>query len=119
MTFQQVQLNSLVSIVEHVTGNTAVTIADATDSLIFVPKFQVNENSGGTPALSVSMTDGTTTVYLANASGTQVTWKAKAMTAGQSVDFVDIIVPVGWVLNVLSGDASGKIDVIGARTSGR
>jgi hypothetical protein len=119
MTFQQAQLNSLVPIVEHITGNTAVVIADATDSLLFVPRLQVNENAGGTPSLSVLMTNGTTTVYLANFSGTQVTWKAKAMTAAQSVDFVDIMVPVGWQLKVLSSDAAGKMDVIGVRTSGR
>lgn len=116
----QAQVASLVPIQAHITSASAVTIADGTNTQLFVPWFQVNENNGGTPTLTVAITDGTTTLYLGNTTGTMTTWKAKAVTANQSVLFDGgYSIPVGWKLQVTSSDASGHMDVIGLRTSGR
>jgi hypothetical protein len=103
-------------IAAKITGSSAVTIVDATDSIVIVPKLQVNENAGGTQTIKVEITDGTTHLYLGSGGST---WNAKAVTAYQSIEFADIHIPKGWALKVTSSDASGKFDVLGTRTGSR
>ena len=95
-----------------ITGNTATTIVDGTDNAWLVPWVQVNENAGGTQKLTVDLYDGTTSYCLGAANAT---WKAKAVTAGLSLTFYDIVVPKGWLLRVTSNNASGQFDVVGTK----
>lgn len=99
-------------IVQRITGSTATIIIDATTTgPLFVSWFAVNENSGATPSLTVDIYDGTTAIYL-GAGGSA--WKAKALTAGQSVVFdAGYAIPLGSTLRVTSSDAAGKMDVVG------
>jgi hypothetical protein len=108
----------LVTLATKITTGTVTTVVDATDPLkggqVAVPWFQVNENAGSTPNLTVELFDGTTSYYLGTGG---VEWRAKAMSAGQSVTFSDgYIVPNGWRLRITSSDAAGKMDVIGMKT---
>lgn len=92
-----------------ITGNSATTIIDGTNKQIPVARLQVNENSGTIQNLTVSMTDGTTTVYLG---ANDRTWKAQPVSAYLSLDFGPFIVSNGWTLKLTSSDASGKFDYI-------
>ena len=96
-----------------VSGNTATTIVDATDSQITVPWFEVNEHFGGTHNLTVDIIDAATAVnYLGDDAGT--TWNAKAVTAKASYKFTKgYVIPKGGKLRVSSSDAAGKFHVIG------
>lgn len=110
----QFQSNSALPIVVRVTGNTATTIADATNQQITVPWFEVSEHTGATPNLTVDLYDGSNATYLGDDAGG--TWNAKAMTAKQSVKFTQgIVVPKGSKLRVTSSDAAGKVHVVGVQ----
>lgn len=97
----------------RLTENTVTTIVDGTDEAWFVHWLQANENNGSTPSLTLDLYDGTTPFYLGSAG---VVYKAKALTAGQSVIFNEgIVVPQGWKLRATSNDASGHIDLVGIK----
>lgn len=101
-------------IAEKISNATATDVVDGTDFPWYVQWFQVNENAGGTPSLTVEVYDGTTSYYLGSGG---VTYKAKALTAGQSVDFdKGYLVPLGYKLRVTSSDAAGKLEVSGLKT---
>lgn len=94
-----------------ITSSTVVNIAGNANSKVKVPWFSIQENAGGTPSATVELYDGTTSVYLGSAG---VTYRAKALTAGQSVEFTNgYILNVGQYIRVTSSDAAGKIDVTG------
>lgn len=113
MSVFQNAVDGLQEISFRITDATAVNVVDGTDGAWFVPSFQVNENSGGTPTLTVSITDGTSTRFL-GANG--VTYRSKAMTADQSILFdAGYVIPVGWFLKVKSNNAGGLLDVIGTQ----
>ena len=100
----------------RITGNTATTIADATNNALFVPWFQVSEHAGSTATLTVDVYDGTNAVYLGDDSG--LTWNAKAVTALTSYRFGQgLVIPKGSLLRVTSGDAAGKFHVHGVYVS--
>lgn len=104
------------AVYQKITGSSATAITDinATAGPVRVPRLQVNENNGGTPSLTVEVTDGTTHYYLGSGG---FTWKARAVTALQSVEFTDFKVPLGFSVKVTSSDASGHFDVIGLTTA--
>ena len=118
MTLLQSQINQVVEeIAVKVTSSSATTIVSGVAAPVdpaawLVAKLQVNENNGSTPNLTVDLYDGTTSYYL-GAGGS--TWVAKAVTAKQSIEFTDIVVPSGWLLRVTSSDAAGKFDVVGVK----
>lgn len=113
MTVFQAQIGGLQEVTVKVTGSTATTIVDGTDEAWYVPWLQINENAGGTPSLTLDLYDGTTAYYL-GAGG--VVYKAKALTAGQSVTFSEgIVVPAGWLLRATSSDAAGKFEAVGVK----
>lgn len=104
--------NAPLPIKVRITGNTATTIADATNNTIFVPWFQVNENAGSTASLTVDIYDGTNAVYVGSDGG--VTWNVKAVTAYTSYFFTQgLVIPKGSLLRVTSNDAAGKFHVHG------
>ena len=107
--FQQ-QTTAVVAVTTKLTGSSVTTIVDGTDSAVIVHRLQFNENFGSTPNLTVDMYDGTTTYYLGVGGAV---WRAKAVTAGQSVEFTDIVVPKGFKIRATSSDAAGKFDVVG------
>lgn len=104
--------NAPLPIKVRITGNTATTIADATNNTIFVPWFQVNENAGSTASLTVDIYDGTNAVYVGSDGG--LTWNAKAVTAKTAYLFTQgLVIPKGSLLRVTSSDASGYFHVHG------
>ena len=116
MSVFQFVASAPLSIKKRITGNTATTIADATNNTVFVPWFQVNEHAGSTPNLTVDIYDGTNAVYLGSDAG--VTWNAKAVTAYGSYFFTQgLVIPKGSVLRVTSSDAAGKFHVHGVYVS--
>jgi hypothetical protein len=95
-----------------VTGNTAKTIVDATNNLVYVSWFEVNENNGSTPNLTVDIYDGTNARYLGGDGGS--TWVARAVAAKQSILFdKGYVIPKGSLLRVTSSDAAGRFHVHG------
>lgn len=97
---------------KRITGNSATTIVDASNNVVLVPWFQVNEINGGTHNLTVDVYDGSNAVYLADDSGS--TWNAKTVTAKTSYKFTQgYVIPKGSVLRVTSSDASGYFHVHG------
>ena len=114
MTVMMQGLAGLQEIAEKVTSNAVTTVVDAASSALYVPWLQVSETNGGTPNLSVELYDGTTSYYLGASSST---WKAKAVTAKQSVTFYDLVVPRGWQVRVTSSDVAGNFDAVGVRAS--
>lgn len=112
MSVFQFETNGAQPIKVRVTGNTATTIVNATNNIVVVPWFQVNEINGGTHTLTVDVYDGTNAVYLGDDSGT--TWNAKAVTAKTSYRFTQgLVIPIGSLLRVTSSDASGYFHVHG------
>lgn len=98
-------------IATKITSSTVVNIAGNANSKVKVPWFSIQENAGSTPNLTVELYDGTTSIYLGSGG---VTWKAKAVTANQSIEFTNgLILNVGQYLRVTSSDAAGKFDVTG------
>lgn len=116
MTVFQVPIGGLEEFATKLSNSTVTTIVDGDDGIDgawYVPWFQANEDAGGTPALTVDLYDGTT-AYLLGAAG--VVYSAKALTAGQSVTFGEgYVVPKGWKLRAKSGDAAGKVTLVGTR----
>ena len=109
--FQQ-QTTAVQGIVTKLTGSTATTIVDGTLEGKIIHKLQFNENFGSTPNLSVDIYNiATTTAHYLGVAG--AVWRAKAVTAGQSVEFTDIVAPLGYLLRATSSDAAGKFDVVG------
>lgn len=96
-----------------VSGSTATTIVDATNSVVAVPWFEVNEHFGGTQNLTVDIIDAASVVtYLGDDAGT--TWNAKSVTAKASYKFnKGYVIPAGGKLRVTSSDGSGKFHVVG------
>ena len=114
MSIFQLQIGGVEEVAVRLSGSSATTIVDGTDSAWYVPWMQANENNGSTPSLTLDLYDGTTAYY--QGSGGAV-WRAKAMTAGQSVTFNEgIFVPKGWKLRATSSDGSGRIDFVGVKT---
>lgn len=114
MSVLQFSVQQPVEINTAVTGSTATDIVDATNNAVMVAWFEVNENAGSTPDLTVAIYDGTNTRYLGDDSGS--TWNAKAVTAKQSVKFTQgYLIPTGSKLQVTSSDAAGKFHVHGMR----
>jgi len=114
MTLFQFPIGGVEEIATRLTGTAATAIVDGTDNAWYVPWVQANENSGGTPSLTLDLYDGTTAYY--QGSGGSV-WRVKAMTANQSVTFDNgIFVPKGWKLRATSNNASGLIDLVGVKT---
>jgi len=108
--------NKPLPVAVRVTGNTATTIVDGTNEAFFVPWFEVNENNGSTPALTVDLYDGTNPHYLGHDEGT-VVWNARTVVAWSSYKFTaGYIVPIGWKLRVTSNDASGRFHVLGIKS---
>jgi hypothetical protein len=103
--------------IARVTTNSAEILADATGQAIFVARFEVNENNGDTPTVTVDIFDGTTPAYLSaiDADGTtRVTFREKALAANQAVLFDGgYYIPKGSQLRVTSNNASGRLDVVG------
>lgn len=93
------------------TDNNAHDVLDASQGIITILRFEVNENNGGTPNLTVAVYDGTNTNYL-GAGG--ATWNAKAVTAKQSIDFdKGYVLALNEKLRITSSDASGHFDIYG------
>lgn len=114
MSFYQLQVGGTEEIAVRLAGSSATTIVDGTDAAWYVPWVQANENNGSTPSLTIDLYDGTTPYY--QGAGGSV-WRAKAMTAGQSVTFNEgIFVPKGWKLRATSSDAAGRVDLVGVKT---
>ncbi len=116
MTLFQSQIGAIEEIATKVTSSTVAVIVDGTSpdtQAWLVPWMQVNENAGSTPNLTVELYDGTSSYYLGSGGSS---WVAKAVTAKQSVEFTNVVVPSGWKLRVTSSDAAGKFDVVGTKT---
>lgn len=95
-----------------VTDNSATTIVDAADSVQLVAWFEVNENNGSTPNLTVDIYDGSNARYLASDDG--ATFVARAVAAKSSQKFTQgYVIPIGSKLRVTSSDASGRFHVHG------
>lgn len=108
----QASITGLQEIAVRVTTDDPTVIADATDTVLFVPWFQVNEINGGTHTLTVDLYDGTNAVFLGDDTG--FTWNIKAVTADASYPFTQgLIIPKGSQLRVTSGDSSGYFHVQG------
>lgn len=100
-----------------IADNVAHDVLDGATGIITILRFEVNENNGSAPSLTVAVYDGTNTIYLG--SGGAV-WKAKAMTAGQSVDFdKGYVLPQNGKLRITSSDAAGRLDIYGIYIIGR
>jgi hypothetical protein len=108
--------------VSKITSNTAAVLADTTTGskqAIWVSRFEVNENAGQTPAVTVEIydVDDAISTYLSaiDADGTtRVVWRAKAITANQGVLFDGgYLIPKGSQLRVTSNDPAGFLDVVG------
>lgn len=95
-----------------IANSTVTVIAGNANYRTNIVWFGVQENTGaGTPNLTVEKYDGTTSIYLGSGG---FAYKAKAMTAGQSVEFVNgYLLNKGEFIRVTSSDALGKLDVIG------
>ena len=117
MTVFQAPIGGLEEFALVISNSDITTIVDgdgAGDGAWYVPWFQVNENAGSTPSVTVDLYDGTT-AYLLGTGG--AVYKTKALTAGQSVTFSEgYVVPKGWKLRVTSNNAAGQITVAGTRT---
>jgi len=101
-------------ILRRITDNVATVIVDATDAR-YVAWFDVTENSGGTPSITVEILHATIPHYLGTG-GTS--WRAKAMSANQSVRFDQgYALPPGSQLRVTSNNGSGLVDVTGVSVS--
>lgn len=95
-----------------VTGNSATTIVDATNNAVIVPWFEVNENNGSTPNLTVDVYDGSSATYLGSDDG--AVFVARAVAAKSSQKFTQgYVIPKGSVLRVTSSDANGRFHVHG------
>lgn len=120
MSLFQFQDGSAVNITVKVVNSTQTTIVDASDPKIGgqynVARFEVNENNGGAPSLTVALMDPSGVFYCLGDSITHLIWKARPMTANQSVRFEEgYVVPNGWKIVVQSSDAAGHLDVIGIK----
>ena len=112
MSVFQFITNAPLPIKVRITGNTATTIADATNNTIFVPWFEVNEINGGTHNLTVDVYDGSNAVYVGSDGG--LTWNAKGVAAKTAYLFTQgLVIPKGSLLRVTSSDASGYFHVHG------
>ena len=116
MSVFQFVANGALPIQKKVAASTPIVIVDATDNIIIVPWFEVNDNAGGTQTLTVDIHDGTNTYYPGSDGATATIWRVKAVTANQSVKFTQgYVIQKGSQLRVTSGDALGKFDVIGVK----
>ena len=108
----QASITGLQEIDKRLADDDPNVIVDATDTVLFVPWFQVNEINGGTQNLTVDIYDGTSATYLGDDAG--ATWNAKAVTADASYSFTQgLIIPKGSQLRVTSSDAAGYFHVQG------
>lgn len=121
MSIFQHQGGPAVPILKKVSSNAVTVVVDTTGATTggntYIDRFEVNENAGATPNLTVEIYDTINAVsyYLGDSIGHAV-WKAKAVTAGQSVHFNEgYVIQNGWQIRVTSSDAAGKFDVIGGK----
>lgn len=117
MSIYQEQVSGSEEIAVQIRTGTTTTIVDGTSAALTgsqawrVNWLQVNEVTGGTASLTVELYDGTL-AYVQGAGG--FSWKAKAVTAYQSITFDQgILVPSGWILRVVTS-ATG-FDVVGTK----
>lgn len=114
MSTFQIPSDKPLPILARVTSSAVATIVDGTDSVYFVPWFQVNVHSNITDNLTVDLYDGTNAHYLAHDEGS--TWNARAVAPFGSYQFSNgIIVPKSWKLRVTAANASGLVHVIGLK----
>jgi hypothetical protein len=112
MSVFQFNATGILPLRTRITGNTVTSVLSATNNVLFVPWFQVNEINGGTHNLTVDTYDGTNSVYLGDDSG--LTWTAKAVTAKASYRFTQgLVIPIGSSLRITSSDAAGYFHVHG------
>ncbi|UYQ70967.1 hypothetical protein OF122_12955 [Pelagibacterium flavum] len=96
-------VGSVITAKVKLTGNTATTLVDADTGRVTILSIDATETQGGTPNLTIDVTDGTTTWFKRNAA---------AMTAKGSVTYDDVfILDNGETLRATSSDASGDIDI--------
>lgn len=100
------------SLAQNITGSSAVKIAGDANKRTPVSHFRVSENNGGTPSLTVEILKANGDhVYLGSGG---FAWKAKAMTAAQSLLFDDgYILNPGDYIQITSSDSSGHLSVSG------
>lgn len=112
MSIFTVSVGELEEINVPITGNSATTVADGTNNTIYVLWFEVNENNGSTPNLTVDIYDGTNARYLGSDDG--ASFVARAVAAKSSQKFTQgYVIPKGSKLRVTSSDASGRFHVHG------
>lgn len=91
---------------------TPIVIAGSANAMTGIVQFQCNEVAGATPLLTVEIYNADTLLsYYLGANG--VTYKAKALTAGQSVLF-----DTGWTLSPneflrVTVNAANQVHVVG------
>lgn len=110
---------ALQSIRFRIVNATPFVVVDTTDpnkgGQIQIASFEVNENSGGTPSLTVDIYNPTD-MSLTYLSSGGVTYKAKPLTALQGVLFDrGYVIPNGCQLRVTSNSSSGLLDVVGVK----
>lgn len=112
MSVFQFNATGILPLRTRITGNTATAVLSATNNVLFVPWFQVNEINGGTQTLTVDVYDGTNAVYQGDDSG--ATWNAKEAAAKASYRFSQgLVIPIGSSLRITSSDAAGYFHVNG------
>lgn len=96
-------VGSIITEKVKLTDNSATTLVEADNGRITILSIEATETQGGTPTLTLDVTDGTTTWFKRNAS---------AMVAKETVAYDSIFVlDNGETLRATSSDASGDIDV--------
>lgn len=96
-------VGSIITDKVKLTDDTATTLVSASNGRITILSIDATETAGGTPNLTIDVTDGTTTWFKRNAA---------AMTAKGTVSFENIFVlDNGETLRATSSDASGDIDI--------
>lgn len=98
-------------IVQRITNSTVAVVVDATNNVVFVPWFEVNQIVDAALNLTVEIYDGTNSVYL-GANGS--TWNAKAISGKAHLRFdAGYVIPILSKLRVTSSDGSGNVHVVG------
>lgn len=114
MSVFQFQAQQALPVNVAVAGTTATEVVDASENLVFVPWFEVNDTASGTQALTVDVYDGTNARYLGSDDGK--VWNATAVTADQSVKFTQgYVIPKGSTLRVTSDAATGDFHIHGVK----
>lgn len=114
MTYQT-EVPGWQAILEVISGNTATVVVNATDQAWLVTRLVcAAHDAAATPSLTVDTYKVSTTTPFYHGAGGK-TWNANPLTAKQSVEFGDILIPKGHQLRVTSNNASGLIHVTGLK----